>query len=142
MTPEERFIFDLDGYLVVKNALSPTQVEELNALADERSEGNFNEWEEFRVDDVSKWGAPCLALVDLAKYNRVVDRRALEDRGDLVDDTGLPQALVGDDENASTGRQHLGQAIDRSGTVYQPRGAAEFENFLEGQAIALSVRWG
>ena len=35
MTPEEKFIFDLDGYLVVKNVLTPAEVDELNALADE-----------------------------------------------------------------------------------------------------------
>jgi len=65
MTPEEKFIFDLDGYLVVKNALSPALLDELNALADEASDGKFNDMQEFRVDEVSKWGAPCLRLVDL-----------------------------------------------------------------------------
>jgi hypothetical protein len=65
MTPEEKFIFDLDGYLVVKNALNPAQINELNLLGDEASAGNFGEGEEFRVNGVSKWGAPCLALADL-----------------------------------------------------------------------------
>ena len=64
MTPEERFVFDLEGYLVVKNALSPVQVHELNTIADEVSKNRFNESGEFRVDEVSTWGAPCLALVD------------------------------------------------------------------------------
>jgi len=26
MTPEEKFIFDLDGYLLIKNVLSPAEV--------------------------------------------------------------------------------------------------------------------
>jgi hypothetical protein len=65
MTPEEKFIFDLDGYLVVKNALNADQLKELNDIADNRSAGNFNDVQEFRVEEVSKWGSPCLALVDL-----------------------------------------------------------------------------
>jgi ectoine hydroxylase-related dioxygenase (phytanoyl-CoA dioxygenase family) len=36
MTPEEKFLFDLNGYLVIKNVLSPTEVAELNAIADEK----------------------------------------------------------------------------------------------------------
>ena len=35
MTPEEKFSFDLDGYLVVKNVLTRAEVDALNALADE-----------------------------------------------------------------------------------------------------------
>ncbi len=34
MTPEEKFIFDLDGYIVIKNALSQEEVDHLNAIAD------------------------------------------------------------------------------------------------------------
>ncbi len=36
MTPEEKFLFDLNGYLVIKNVLTPTEVAELNAIADEK----------------------------------------------------------------------------------------------------------
>jgi hypothetical protein len=64
MTLEEKFIFDLDGYLVVRNALSPDQLDELNAIADEMSNGKFNDTGEFRADGVSTWGALCLSLVD------------------------------------------------------------------------------
>jgi hypothetical protein len=34
MTPEERFIFDLQGYLVIKEVLNEVEIDELNALAD------------------------------------------------------------------------------------------------------------
>ena len=34
MTPEEEFIFDLEGYLVLKGILSSNEVDEVNALAD------------------------------------------------------------------------------------------------------------
>ena len=36
MTPEERFLFDLQGFLVIKNVLTPAVVAELNAIADEK----------------------------------------------------------------------------------------------------------
>ena len=35
LTLEEQFLFDLQGYLVIKNVLSPAEVAELNAIADE-----------------------------------------------------------------------------------------------------------
>ena len=35
MTPEEKFMFDLEGYLVVKNVLTSAELAELNALADQ-----------------------------------------------------------------------------------------------------------
>ena len=34
MNEEERFIFDLEGYLVIKNALSADEVSEINRIAD------------------------------------------------------------------------------------------------------------
>mgnify|MGYP001467084053 CR=1 FL=1 len=64
MTPEEKFLFDLEGYLVVKNALSPAQVDELNALGDEQSAGKFEDNGMFRTDDVSRWGPAGLNLID------------------------------------------------------------------------------
>ena len=35
MTPEEKFRFDLQGFLVVKDVLSADEVDALNKLADE-----------------------------------------------------------------------------------------------------------
>ena len=34
MTPEEKFLVDLHGYLVIKNVLTPEEVAELNAIAE------------------------------------------------------------------------------------------------------------
>ena len=36
MTPEEKFQFDLEGYLIVKNVLTKEEVNRLNAVADEK----------------------------------------------------------------------------------------------------------
>ena len=63
MTPEEKFLFDLQGYLVIKDVLSPDEVAELNAIADEkfpRPEGATGQ----RNSRVTQWGAPFQALID------------------------------------------------------------------------------
>ena len=36
MTDQERYLFDLQGYLVISNALNADQLAALNALVDER----------------------------------------------------------------------------------------------------------
>ena len=64
MTPEEKFIFDLDGYLVVKNVLSHAEVDALNALADEAWPGEYDENNMRRTDRVSRWGPASQALLD------------------------------------------------------------------------------
>ncbi len=65
MTPEEKFLFDLQGYLVIKNVLTPEEVAELNALADEkfpRVPGKPD-----RRGRVSTWGPAARALIDHPK---------------------------------------------------------------------------
>ena len=62
MTEEERFIFDLEGYLVVENVLTADEVSEINRLSDE----NFpygtpeaaGEW------SLLSWGEPFEKLID------------------------------------------------------------------------------
>ena len=34
MNEEEKFVFDLEGYLVIKDVLSPQELDDLNALMD------------------------------------------------------------------------------------------------------------
>ena len=43
MTSEEKFMFDLEGYLVVKNVLTPREVADMNATADEVFPSNYDE---------------------------------------------------------------------------------------------------
>ena len=66
MTPEEKFMFDIEGYIVIKNVLTAAELAELNALADEE----FNEKKELadrRTSQVSLWGPPTQALIDHPK---------------------------------------------------------------------------
>ena len=67
MTPEEKYIFDLDGYLVVKNVLTPAEVDELNALADEAWPGEYEENGLRRTSRVSLWGPASQNLIDHPK---------------------------------------------------------------------------
>jgi hypothetical protein len=66
MTPEEKFLFDLHGYLVIKNVLTPEEVAELNAVADEkfpRPAGHKGQ----RVSRVSHWAPAYQRLIDHSK---------------------------------------------------------------------------
>jgi hypothetical protein len=70
MTPEEKFSFDLEGYLVIKNVLSKAEVEELNALADEKfpfPEDPDEEALDRRGFAVSRWGPATQKLIDHPK---------------------------------------------------------------------------
>ena len=35
MTPEDKFLFDLNGFIVVRNAINETEVSNMNAAIDE-----------------------------------------------------------------------------------------------------------
>ena len=65
MTPEEKFLFDLNGYLVIKNVLNAGEVAELNALADERFPRIPGKMD--RRTRVSTWGMPTQSLIDHSK---------------------------------------------------------------------------
>ncbi|NKB66579.1 MAG: hypothetical protein GKR89_05925 [Candidatus Latescibacteria bacterium] len=67
MTPEEKFIFDLDGYLVVKNVLDQEQCKDLSDQADRAWPGDYDEKGMRRTSKVSHWGADFLNLVDHPK---------------------------------------------------------------------------
>ena len=63
LTPEEKFLFDLQGYLMIKNVLTPAEVAEMNRVADEkfpRPDGTTGQ----RTSRVSLWGSPFQALID------------------------------------------------------------------------------
>lgn len=72
MTPEERFMFDLEGYLVIKNVLTPEAVKRLNEVADatfvrdyddpgKDSKGRVGRRQ---VGRVSAWSPETQALID------------------------------------------------------------------------------
>ncbi len=62
MTPEEKFLFDLQGYLVIKNVLTADEVAALNRLADEKMPHDPSQVD--RRVRVSTWGPETQALID------------------------------------------------------------------------------
>ncbi len=64
MTPEERFVFDLQGYLIIKQVLSPHELASLNELADRWRPPLSTELKHDRVFRASAWGPPYHALID------------------------------------------------------------------------------
>ena len=57
MTDEEKFLVDLEGYLVIKDVLTPDEVDELNKIIDQGD----------RSGHPTRWGAPFRRLIDHPK---------------------------------------------------------------------------
>ena len=64
MTDEQRFLFDLQGYIVVPEALSADQLSALNATLDERITEAAPDDRTHRFGGLLDWGEPYRALID------------------------------------------------------------------------------
>lgn len=65
MDPTERYLFDLNGYLAVPDALSSATLEAINALMDDRIARDVpTDATTYRFADVLDWGPPVRALID------------------------------------------------------------------------------
>ncbi len=64
LTDEEKFRFDLEGYLIIKNVLSREQCQRLSDLSDEVWPRTADDDAFRRTSDVSRWGQPFLDLID------------------------------------------------------------------------------
>ena len=73
MTPEEKFQFDLEGYLVIPGALSPQEVVELNELADQAWPGEHDETGLRRTSNVAQWGPRFRDLMDHPNIVEIID---------------------------------------------------------------------
>jgi hypothetical protein len=67
MTPEEKFMFDLDGYLIIRNVLTPDEVAEMNEIADRAFPREAGQTGIHRTSRVSLWGEPFKRLIDHPK---------------------------------------------------------------------------
>ena len=56
MTGEEKFTFDLEGYLIIKNVLSADEVAEMNEIADRVFPPEGDDTRYRRTSRVSLWG--------------------------------------------------------------------------------------
>lgn len=73
MNHEERYLFDLMGYLVIEQALSRAELDELNTAMDRRRiweeaekkpEGPHNNWSKQHIGPLLDWGEPFRRLVE------------------------------------------------------------------------------
>ena len=68
MTPEEKFTFDLEGYLVIRDVLSTDKIAELDRISNEKFPPSDNYKGGQRSDsDISQWGIPFQSLIDHPK---------------------------------------------------------------------------
>lgn len=64
MTDEDRFVFDTQGYIVLRGVLSASECERYSALADERWPRHADDPAFRRFNRVSDWGQPLIDLMD------------------------------------------------------------------------------
>lgn len=65
MNDQERYLFDLQGYLLVENALNSEEVKELNALLEERMGREMEPGQNTkRFGGLLRWGEPFRRLLD------------------------------------------------------------------------------
>lgn len=67
MTSEEKFMFDLEGYLVVKNVLTMDEINQLNAIADRAFSEPYDESGVKRTARISRWDKAYQDLFDHPK---------------------------------------------------------------------------
>lgn len=74
MTDEERFSFDLEGYLILKQVLTAAEVAALSSIAREKCTAATDSQPYNRVFGVSRWGRAFQALIDHPKIIPYLDQ--------------------------------------------------------------------
>jgi hypothetical protein len=64
MTDLQKYLFDLQGFLVVEDALSESECDEMNRLIDEKHPGVDEETKNMHSGGFLKWGQPFVDLLD------------------------------------------------------------------------------
>ncbi len=122
MTPEEKFIFDLQGYIVVKNVLSQAEVDELNAIADQKMADQEEMSNGLKIPRrVSLWGKPFQNLFDHPNMIPYLSEllgpqfRADHDYGIFMRQGGRKGGLHGGDHRAGTHYYKCRDGVMRNG---------------------------
>jgi hypothetical protein len=66
MNEEEKYLFDLQGYLAVPDALNSQQLQALNTILDERTADEMGDKSTHRFGRLLHWGQPYIDLLDNA----------------------------------------------------------------------------
>ncbi len=122
MTLEEKFIFDLQGYIVVKNVLSQAEVDELNAIADQKMADQEEVNNGLKIPRrVSLWGKPFQNLFDHPNMIPYLSEllgpqfRADHDYGIFMRQGGRKGGLHGGDHRAGTHYYKYRDGVMRNG---------------------------
>ena len=122
MTLEEKFIFDLQGYIVVKNVLSQAEVDELNAIADQKMADQEEVSNGLKTPRrVSLWGKPFQNLFDHPNMIPYLSEllgpqfRADHDYGIFMRQGGRKGGLHGGDHRAGTHYYKYRDGVMRNG---------------------------
>jgi hypothetical protein len=126
--PTERYLFDLNGYLAVSEALSPPILAAINALMDERIASDVPvDATTHRFGDVLDWGPAVRALIDHEPILAYLDEflgtgyRLDHDYADLIRRRSRPPR-----HGPGRHRDHLHGGDDpRDAPVARRRGAAD-----------------
>jgi ectoine hydroxylase-related dioxygenase (phytanoyl-CoA dioxygenase family) len=119
MTDQERYLFDLQGFLVVPDALAPDHVRELNAMMDEHIAAECPaDMRTHRFGNLLRWGRAYLDLVDNPRI------------------TGYLEELLGpnfrlDHDYADvirSGKGPIGTRLHGAGTPFDPAQYYRFHN--------------
>lgn len=64
MNADEKYLFDLQGYLAVPGALDASRLQQLNAVLDEHIAAEMGDKSTYRFHHLLRWGQPLLDLID------------------------------------------------------------------------------
>ena len=119
MTDQERYLFDLQGYLVIPNALSADQLAALNTLLDERITREMApDASTHRFGDLLSWGQPYVDLLD----NRHVETHLTEILGEQFRMDHVYLDVI------RSGLSPIGATLHGGGTPYNPVTFYDFRN--------------
>ncbi|MDA0989776.1 MAG: phytanoyl-CoA dioxygenase family protein [Verrucomicrobia bacterium] len=111
MTDHERYLFDLNGYITVRNALTPEQLTSLNALLDEQIVRSMPvEESTHRFGSPLNWGQPYMDVLDNPTIYPFVE--AINGRHARLDHSYLD--VIRD------GSSPIGATLHGGGTPFQP----------------------
>ncbi len=121
MNNQERYLFDLQGFLVVPNALSAAEVAQLNATMDDRiAEETEPEMQTHRFGRILKWGTAYRNLIDNPRIVPYLEEllgpkfRLDHDYADVI----------------RTGKGPIGTILHGGGTPFDP---VQYYHFRDGR---------
>jgi ectoine hydroxylase-related dioxygenase (phytanoyl-CoA dioxygenase family) len=119
MNEQEKYLFDLQGFLVVPNALAPEQVAALNAILDDRlAQEAAPDANTHRFGSLLDWGQPYLDLIDNPRITPYLEEllgpafRLDHDYADVI----------------RSGKGPIGTTLHGGATPYDPLYAYRYDN--------------